>query len=90
MNINYITGLSNISNYKKKLLDIDVIVVGNKLKELRINYQLKQKDLFELLNTNSSTYSAYENEKILIQTTFIYKIIGKYNISIDYNRKVKM
>lgn len=63
MNINYITGLSNISNYKKRLLDIDVIVVGNKLKELRTNYQLKQKDLFELLNTNSSNILLTKMEK---------------------------
>lgn len=84
MSIDYITGLSNINNYNKRHLDIDVIAVGNKLKEFRISYQLKQKDLFELLNTTSSTYSAYETGKVLIQTSFIYKIAEKYNISIDY------
>lgn len=36
-----------------------------------------------MLNVTSSSYSLYENGKILIQTSFIYQIAKKYKISID-------
>ncbi|MDD4157496.1 MAG: helix-turn-helix transcriptional regulator [Candidatus Cloacimonetes bacterium] len=57
--------------------------IGNNLKEFRIANGLKQKDTLKLLNTTSSTYSAYETGKVLMQTTFIYQIAKKFNLSVD-------
>ncbi|UKI26754.1 MAG: hypothetical protein L6V91_08440 [Bacilli bacterium] len=36
-----------------------------------------------MLNITSSSYSVYETGKVLIQTSFIYEIVKKYNLSID-------
>ena len=71
-----------LNNYMKEN-NIDLKSVGKKLKKLRINNHLKQKDLYNMLNITSSSYSLYENGKILIQTSFIYQIAKKYKISID-------
>ena len=71
-----------LNNYMKEN-NIDLKSVGKKLKKLTINNHLKQKDLYNMLNITSSSYSLYENGKILIQTSFIYQIAKKYKISID-------
>ncbi len=71
-----------LNNYMKEN-NIDLKSVGKNLKKLRINNHLKQKDLYNMLNITSSSYSLYENGKILIQTSFIYQIAKKYKISID-------
>lgn len=83
LSIDYLTGLSKKSNYIYMSDFIDLKSVGKNLKKLRINNHLKQKDLYNMLNITSSSYSLYENGKILIQTSFIYQIAKKYKISID-------
>lgn len=83
LSIDYLTGLSKKNDYIYTSDFIDLKSVGENLKKLRINNHLKQKDLFNMLNITSSSYSLYENGKILIQTSFIYQIAKKYKISID-------
>lgn len=83
MSIDYITGLSKKNDYSYNGNKIDPLVVGSNLKTFRKNNKLKQRDLFEMLNITSSSYSVYENGKVLIQTSFIYEIAKKYHISID-------
>lgn len=82
LSIDYLTGLSKKSNYIYMSDFIDLKSVGKNLKKLRINNHLKQKDLYNMLNITSSSYSLYENGKLLIQTSFIYQIAKKYKISI--------
>ena len=74
VSIDYITGLSNIKSYNVTNKIINKKDVGKNLK----------KNIFTFLNTTSSTYSAYETGKVLIQTSFIYSIAKKYNVSIDW------
>ena len=84
VSIDYITGLSNIRSYNITNTNINPKDVGKRLKHLRLINNLKQKDIFTFLNTTSSTYSAYETGKVLIQTSFVYSIAKKYNASIDW------
>lgn len=84
LSIDYITGLSNTKRYENINKNINPKDVGKKLKHLRLKNNLKQKDIFTFLNTTSSTYSAYETGKVLMQTSFIYSIAKKYNTSIDW------
>lgn len=84
VSIDYLTGLSDVKSYDFINNEIDIKIVSERLKYFRVKNNLLQKDLFELLNTTSSTYSAYENGKVLISTTAIYSIASKYNCSIDW------
>src|SRR5574344_898559 len=74
VSIDYIMNFTDIVNYDIINKDIDLNIIGNNLKDFRLKRGLKQKDIFKLLNTTSSTYSAYETGKVLMQTTFIYQI----------------
>ena len=54
-----------------------------KIRKIRKQKKLKQRDLAKILKISPSTYSVYENGKILINTSFIYKFAKKFNCSID-------
>lgn len=83
ISIDYITGLSKKNNYIYSGDSIDLNRVAKNLKKLRIDNNLKQRDIFNMLNIASSSYSVYETGQTLIQTSFIYQIAKKYNSFID-------
>ncbi len=82
VSVDYLTGLSNVTN-TYRVIDLDAKVVGHNLKSLRKKHNLLQKDIYSLLNTTSSTYSAYETGKILIKTDFLFSICKNYQESMD-------
>ena len=55
-----------------------------KLKELREDKDIKQKDLAFILNITQNTYSNYENEKTEPPYEILKKLCLFYNVSADY------
>lgn len=84
LSIDYLTGLNNKKEYMFVSENINPIAIGKEIKIVRKEKNLKQKDLAKILKISPSTYSVYENGKILINTSFIYKFAKKFNCSI-YN-----
>ncbi|MGN0538970.1 MAG: helix-turn-helix domain-containing protein [Candidatus Fimenecus sp.] len=56
----------------------------DRLKNLREDADLFQKDLAELLNCSQVCYSLYENGKRDIPTEVLITLSNYYNVSIDY------
>jgi len=56
----------------------------NRLKELREDNDIYQKDIAKYLNVDQSNYSKYELEKINIPIETLKKLADYYNTSIDY------
>lgn len=56
----------------------------NRLKNLRIQNGLTQKDISKILEISQSLYSIYESGKKTIPISLIYKLALKYNTSIDF------
>ena len=84
VSIDYLFMLSNKKNYNNTLSEIDKAKSGMRLKELRKENKLSQEKLATLLNTTHSVIAEYERGKFLINTSFLYTICKKYNISADY------
>ena len=80
----YVLGLTSINTHPKKKITIDPKLVGKRIKEIRKENKLKQRDLAEMINTSQSTVSSYENGNTLILTAFLYEIAVKLNVSADY------
>ncbi len=55
-----------------------------RLKDLREDNDLKQKQLAEYLNIKQNTYSQYENGKREIPIEMLWKLADFYNTSVDY------
>lgn len=56
----------------------------NRLKEIREDRDLFQKDIAKFLNIDQSNYSKYELGKINIPIDTLHKLADYYNTSIDY------
>lgn len=56
----------------------------NRLRDLREDKDLKQKEMAELLQVHQTTYSDYELERLNIPVTVLHKLADFYGVSIDY------
>lgn len=56
----------------------------NRIRDLREDQDLKQRDLAAYLMIDQSTYSDYENGKINIPLDMLIKLADYYNVSLDY------
>lgn len=81
--MDYILGLTIKKVKYKKLDKLDKQRIGNNIRKLRSDNNLTLRDLAKVLNTTSSTISAYETGKTLLLTAFAIEIAKKYHISID-------
>lgn len=81
--VDYILGLTIKKVKYKKLDKLDKQRIGNNIRKLRSDNNLTLRDLAKVLNTTSSTISAYETGKTLLLTAFAIEIAKKYHISID-------
>lgn len=55
-----------------------------RIRELREDNDLKQKEIADILNCKQNTYSQYENENRIIDIYNLEKLADFYNTSIDY------
>ncbi len=55
-----------------------------RLKDLREDNDVKQKEIAEYLNIKQNTYSQYENGKREIPLDTLWKLADYYNTSVDY------
>lgn len=55
-----------------------------RLREIREDRQLSQRQLAEILNVKQNTYSQYETEKRQIPVTMLITLANYYNVSVDY------
>lgn len=56
----------------------------NRLRDLREDHDLKQKDLAELLKIHQTTYSDYELGRLNIPVPALHALADYYHVSIDY------
>ena len=56
----------------------------NRLRDLREDRDLKQKQLADLLKVHQTTYSDYELDRLNIPISTLHALADFYNVSIDY------
>ena len=56
----------------------------NRLRDLREDRDLKQKDLSQLLKVHQTTYSDYELGRLNIPVAALHTLADFYNVSVDY------
>ena len=84
VSIDYILGLDNKLQYKNSKKNINKNLLKIRLKELRKNNNLTQKEIAKILNISRSTWTGYEYGKFLAPTLILFELSKKYNSSIDY------
>lgn len=61
-----------------------MIMYNNRLRDLREDNDLKQKQLADLLQIHQTTYSDYELGRLNIPVSALHILADFYNVSIDY------
>ncbi|MBP3673822.1 MAG: helix-turn-helix transcriptional regulator [Oscillospiraceae bacterium] len=56
----------------------------NRLRDLREDKDLKQKDIADLLKIHQTTYSDYELDRLNIPIAALHTLADFYNVSVDY------
>ena len=56
----------------------------NRLRDLREDKDLKQKDLAALLQIHQTTYSDYELNRLNIPVAVLHTLADYYKVSVDY------
>lgn len=84
VSLDYIMKLSDKKIPSINRNDLDKTLIGKNIKIIRMQNNLSQQDLANVLNTTKSTIWAYETGKTLILTAFAYQICVKYNVSMDW------
>lgn len=84
LSLDYIANLSEVRNRNLNYIEIDIIEVGKRLKEIRRELKLTQEKLASKFNTTHSAISAYENGVTLIPTIFLVEFAKISNVSLDY------
>lgn len=59
-------------------------MIYNNLKNIRVDRDIKQKDIAKILNVSQNTYSQYETGVIALTAEVLVKLADYYNVSIDY------
>lgn len=55
-----------------------------RLRDMREDKDLKQRELAEILNVSQTTYSRYESGELVIPSAALIKLADFYNVSVDY------
>ena len=84
VNIDYILNISKVRKSIKGKTKIDLIRIGNNIKNIRLNLNLTQDELSDKLNIDQTTLSKYELGKSLIQIDPLIGLSKLNNYSIDY------
>lgn len=82
--LDFVTGLSRNNTKYPKLEKTNLKKIGDKLKQLRLEFGLTQNQLAKECMISQTTYSNYELGLYLINTLTIYTICKNHKISIDY------
>ena len=56
----------------------------NRLRDLREDRDLRQRDLAELLKVHQTTYSDYELNRLNIPVAVLHALADFYSVSVDY------
>ena len=62
----------------------EVIAVYQRLRDLREDADLNQKDVADLLHVSQATYSRYESGFLDVPSAVLIKLADYYKVSVDY------
>lgn len=81
--IDYVLGLTN--NKKIEIINkgLDLNILGNNLKSVRLKNNLSQENISNILNVSQACITRYEKGLICISTSNLYKFSKEFNISLS-------
>lgn len=82
--IDYVLGLTNDRRKNNVTPVLDLKVLGNNIKNLRIKNELLQDNLTNFLGVTKTCIVRYEKGSVCISTSNLYKLSKEFKVSISY------
>ena len=82
--IDYVLGLTNDRRKNNVTPVLDLKVLGNNIKNLRIKNELSQDNLTNFLGVTQACIVRYEKGLVCISTSNLYKLCKEFKVSISY------
>ena len=82
--IDYVLGLTNDRRKNNVTPVLDLKVLGNNIKNLRIKNELSQENLTNFLGVTQACIVRYEKGLVYISTSNLYKLSKEFKVSISY------
>ncbi len=83
VSIDYVLSLTNNRKAKNLIKGLNFKVLGNNMKNIRIENNLSQKEIANLLGVSQACIVKYEKGEISISSSNLYKFCKHFNISIN-------
>lgn len=84
VSMDYLYGLTDVNVVCKNKVILDKKIIGERIKKVRTDHYLTQKQLADLINTSQSTICSYEKGDTLILTSFLIELCKRLDVSMDY------
>lgn len=84
INIDYLVDLSDNKKIKFKKVEINRVILGDRIRQARKSINYTQEKLASKLNTTHSVISAYESGKTAVPTLFMIEIARITNKSLNW------
>lgn len=81
--IDYVLGLTNIRKNPNLIKGLDLIKLGNNIKELRIKNELSQENVANMIGVTQACITRYEKGLICISTSNLYKLSKEFKTSLS-------
>ena len=81
--LDYVLGLSNQKRSYELVEGINLKIVGNNIKKIRINNKLSQENIASLLNISQACITKYEKGSIEISTSNLYEFAKYFKVSLN-------
>jgi DNA-binding protein len=82
--IDYVLGLTNDRRKNNVTPELDLKVLGNNIKNLRIKNELSQENLANILGVTQACITRYEKGLVCISTSNLYNLSKEFRVSISY------
>lgn len=81
--LDYLVGLNDQAKKRNNKIDLDLNIISDNIKMIRLKNHLSQKDLGHTINTSQSNIHKYEQGKSLITTMYAIELSKNFNCSLD-------
>lgn len=82
LSIDYVLGLTNKRKPRNLIKGFDIKKLGNNIKQIRLQNELSQENLANMMGVTQTCITRYEKGLICISTSNLYKFCKLFNISL--------
>jgi transcriptional regulator with XRE-family HTH domain len=83
ISLDYILSLSDTRSSRHLVKGLDLKTLGNNMKAIRIKNNLSQENIANMLGVSQACINKYENGKICISLSNLYKFAKEFNCTIN-------